>query len=99
MSSTVLICRTCGARLTVTLAVNEQELANVGMLERRCTACARDTTWGLLEDYRKRERRAGERRAVQRRARHASPPSSASERRRTSDRRVGDMRRLQRRKG
>lgn len=96
--SSGLICRSCGARsAAMELAVNEQELANVGMLERPCARCGRETTWGLAENYRKQERRSKERRAAQRRARNQGPPS-ASERRRGIDRRVGDMRRTQRRK-
>lgn len=97
--SSVLICRSCGARsAAMDLAVNEQELANVGMLERPCPKCGRETTWGLAEDYRKHERRSQERRAAQRRARSQGLPSSASERRRGIDRRISDMRRTQRRK-
>ena len=92
----VLICRSCGARLTLDLAINEQELANVGMLERRCGPCARDTIWGLAQDYRKVNRRHGERRGVVRRALSAAPPPSG-ERRHVLDRRIGDMRRGQRR--
>jgi hypothetical protein len=92
----ILICRSCGARVSLDLAVNEQELANVGMLERRCTACARQTTWGLAQDYRRIERRHGERRDAERR--RAAAAKKESERRRGLDRRIGDMRRVQRRK-
>jgi hypothetical protein len=91
----ILICRSCGARTSLDLAVNEQELANVGMLERRCTACARETTWGRAEDYRRLERRRGERRGTERRR---APATKESERRRGLDRRIGDMRRGQRRR-
>jgi hypothetical protein len=94
----ILICRGCGARTTAVLAVNEQELANVGMLERHCSACARNTTWGRAEDYRRRERRAKERRASERRGRRAPAPSGR-EQRRGVDRRIGDMRKGQRRRG
>lgn len=94
--SQILICRSCGARATAALAVNEQELANVGMLERRCEACARDTSWGLAQDYRRRERRTRERRADERRLARAVAPSG--ERRRGVDRRIGEMRKVQRRK-
>ena len=94
--SQILICRSCGARATAALAVNEQELANVGMLERRCDACARETSWGLAEDYRRHDRRARERRADERRLARAAAPSG--ERRRGVDRRIGDMRTGQRRK-
>ena len=94
--SQILICRSCGARATAVLAVNEQELANVGMLERPCNACGRDTTWGLAQDYRRRDRRVRERRADERRGLRAALPSS--ERRRGVDRRIGDMRKGQRRK-
>jgi len=94
--SQILICRSCGARAAAVLAVNEQELANVGMLERQCGACARETTWGLAQDYRRRDRRVGERRAVERRRARAAGPSG--ERRRGVERRIGDMRSTQRRK-
>jgi len=94
--SQILICRSCGARATAVLAVNEQELANVGMLERPCNACARETTWGLAQDYRRRDRRVRERRADERRRRRAA--ALTSERRRGVERRIGDMRKVQRRK-
>ncbi len=58
----MLICRECGNRKTEDLALNEQELASVGMLEKRCARCGKTTRWGRAEDYRKRERRQGERR-------------------------------------
>ena len=93
----ILICRNCGARIHADLASNEQELANVGMLERHCAPCGRDTTWGLAQDYRKVERRRGERRAVERRRMAAAAPHG-SDRREVRDRRIGDMRRGQRRK-
>jgi hypothetical protein len=93
--SQVLICRSCGARAATVLAVNEQELANVGMLERRCNTCAQETTWGLAQDYRRRDRRAVERRAGERRRARAA---ATAERRRGVDRRIGEMRRGQRRK-
>lgn len=92
----IVICRSCGARISVEMAVNEQELANVGMLERRCERCARQTTWGLAQDYRNKDRRRGERRDTQRR-KAAVPSPSDAERRRGLDRRIGDMRRGQRR--
>ena len=93
--SQILICRSCGARATAVLAVNEQELANVGMLERPCSACARVTTWGLAQDYRRIDRRTGERRADERRRARAA---ASAEHRRGVDRRIGDMRKGQRRK-
>ncbi len=95
--TSILICSNCGARLPTQLAVNEQELANVGMLERRCERCHKTTRWGLAQDYRRLDRRAGERRHGERRsAPGALPP--AGERRMTTDRRFGDMRRTARRK-
>ena len=95
--SSILVCRNCGARsAALDLAVNQQELANVGMLERRCTRCARETPWGLAEDYRRKDRRASERRSTQRRAKTQAPPAQ-SDRRRGQDRRLGDLRRTQRR--
>jgi hypothetical protein len=93
----ILICRSCGARLSAELAVNEQELANVGMLERRCSACARITAWGLAQDYRRTDRRRGERRRGQRRTASLSPPGD-QDRRGPTDRRIGDMRKGQRRR-
>jgi hypothetical protein len=83
--STVLICRTCGTRAGGTLATNEQELANVGMLERSCQKCAGTTRWGLAQDYRRIERRLLERRS-------ASLPLAGRERR-SLQRRTGSERR------
>ena len=97
MTQILLICRNCGARMGASLAVNEQELANVGMLERPCAGCGRETLWGLAEDYRRRDRRLAERRHGERRMKLLVPPSP-EERRRTRERRLGDMRRAQRRK-
>lgn len=98
MASSVLICRNCGVRTGADLAVNEHELANVGMLERHCAGCARETTWGLAEDYRHHERRLSERRRSQRRTAQLGPPA-AGERRRGRDRRLGAVRKAQRRRG
>jgi len=96
MTPSILICRTCGGRQPSTLAVNEQELAAVGMLERSCAKCGTNAKWGLAEDYRKRERRTGERRrADRRRGAQAAPP--ARERRRARERRMGPIRKVERR--
>ena len=62
--ATLLICRTCGTRTQAELASNEQELANVGMLERSCAPCGKGTRWGLAQDYRRVQRRATERRSM-----------------------------------
>lgn len=93
----VLICRTCGTRATMELATNEQELANVGMLERRCGRCGAVTTWGHVQDYRHRERRTADRRRSERRggAPHTAHPGG--ERRSRGERRVGRIRKAQRR--
>ena len=96
--SSVLVCRNCGARsAALDLAVNQQELANVGMLERRCARCGRETPWGLAEDYRKTERRTADRRALQRRVRAEHPPGGG-ERRRGQERRMRSARNAQRRR-
>ncbi len=65
--SRLLICRACGSRLTETLAANELELVNVGLLERRCARCGTTTKWGMAMDYRRAERRREDRRSKQRR--------------------------------
>jgi hypothetical protein len=83
--ATVLICRTCGTRVGGTLATNEQDLANVGMLERSCVKCSSVTRWGLAQDYRMVERRATDRRNQQ-------LPFSGPERRRIERRTGGDRR-------
>jgi hypothetical protein len=83
--ATVLICRTCGTRTGATLASNEQDLANVGMLERHCGKCNAETRWGLAQDYRLAERRRADRRLNQ-------LPHSGPERRR-ANRRTGRDRR------
>jgi hypothetical protein len=84
--ATVLICRTCGTRSGAVLATNEQDLANVGMLERRCGKCGGDTRWGLAQDYRRVERRLGDRRKAM-----LVPPGVE---RRHTDRRTGSDRRM-----
>lgn len=84
--STVLVCRTCGTRADGALASNELELANVGMLERACGKCGRDTRWGLAQDYRRVERRGAERRAAS--LPHAGPERRRQERRSKSERRA-----------
>jgi hypothetical protein len=85
--ATVLICRTCGTRSGVTLATNEQDLANVGMLERRCGKCGNETRWGLAQDYRRVERRGGDRRRMM-----VAPPGME---RRQNDRRTTERRMIQ----
>ena len=82
---TILICRTCGKRTQGTLASNEQDLANVGMLERACAPCGKDTRWGLAQDYRHTQRRSNERRNTR-----AAAPGSA-------ERRADDRRNIERR--
>jgi hypothetical protein len=84
--STVLICRTCGTRTGSQLATNELELVNVGMLERACDKCGRDTRWGLAQDYRRVQRRATERRATL--LPHAGPDRRHDNRRTGAERRT-----------
>jgi hypothetical protein len=66
--------------------VNEQDLANVGMLERRCEKCGHVTRWGLAQDYRRKERRESDRRA-------GAAPFGGQERRRVQRRTGADRRR------
>ena len=84
--STILICRSCGIRASAELAVNQQELANVGMLELKCHRCDTQTRWGLAQDFRAGDRRRAERRASDRRAGrgrgHAAMECRSGERRR-----------------
>jgi hypothetical protein len=91
----VVVCTSCGSRTPAELAPNEMELANVGMLERRCSRCARATRWGFTRDYRRRDRRQLERRRADRRV-AANPNYAGPERRkgpmRLGERRVGDRR-------
>lgn len=84
--ASVILCTSCGGREAAELAVNERDLANVGMLERNCKRCGRDTPWGLAEDYRRAERRVGERRR--------GIGRWAGEERRKRDRRGGRDRRI-----
>jgi hypothetical protein len=84
--ATLLICRTCGTRTQAELASNEQELANVGMLERSCAPCGKGTRWGLAQDYRHAQRRNSERRKMPARA-----PGSGE--RRGNERRAEERRR------
>jgi hypothetical protein len=94
----LLICRTCGSRAAAELAVNQRELAEVGMLERGCFRCGTDTRWGRLEDYRRAERRHTERRAGERRSR-GLPRAAEPERRTGFERRKGPIRLADRRRG
>jgi hypothetical protein len=93
--STILICRSCGSRASADLAVNQQELANVGMLELRCHHCGAATLWGLAQDYRAGERRRDERRRGQRRTGRGL--LEGTERRAGFERRRGAIRRGERR--
>lgn len=81
----LLICRTCGTRAQAELAMNEQDLANVGMLERPCAPCGKDSRWGLAQDYRRVQRRNSDRRG----ARAAAPGSGE---RRANERRSKERR-------
>lgn len=94
--STILICRSCGSRASADLAVNQQELANVGMLELRCHHCGAATRWGLAQDYRAGERRRHDRRSGQRRTGRGLL-EGGSERRTGYERRRGPIRQAERR--
>ncbi len=59
----VILCTHCGSRAAGSLAPNERDLADVGMLERHCARCGEPTRWGRAEDY----RRGGDRRKAERR--------------------------------
>jgi hypothetical protein len=83
--ATLLICRTCGARTQAELASNEQDLVNVGMLERSCAPCGKATRWGLAQDYRRVQRRSTERRNMR-------APAPGSGERRGNERRSTERR-------
>ncbi|GEM_PF-2531695 len=93
----LLICRGCGARLGLDLAVHQKELADVGMLEQACGRCRTVTRWGLAADYRRRERRSKDRRGDDRRREIVLAPLVGRERRAGRDRRLGPVRRSERR--
>ena len=63
--ATAVVCRNCGFQERVELTGQEKDLVTVGMLERRCTGCARGTRWGLAHDARRRDRRVSEQRRAQ----------------------------------
>ena len=92
---TILICRNCGSRASADLAVNQQELANVGMLELKCHRCDTQTRWGLAQDFRAGERRRNDRRAGDRRTGRARAQDIME--RRGSERRRGPIRKAERR--
>jgi len=93
----LLICRGCGTRLGLELAVHQKELADVGMLEQTCAHCRAVTRWGLAADYRRTERRSNDRRGDERRREIALAPLVGRERRGGRDRRFGAIRRTERR--
>ncbi len=91
--STILICRSCGSRASAELAVNQQELVNVGMLELKCHLCDTQTRWGLAADFRSGDRRnvdrrRGDRRTGRNRAESSMELRSGHERRRSAIRRA-----------
>jgi hypothetical protein len=94
--SSILICRSCGMRAAGDLAVNQQELANVGMLELRCHHCGTVTRWGLAQDFRAGERRHLERRRSERRIGRLRA-DSVIERRTGMERRRAPVRKSERR--
>lgn len=90
----LLICRACGTRAMDELASNQKELADVGMLERKCIQCNADTRWGLAQDYRRTDRRSADRRQSERRMTRGI---AHADERRSSERRSGPVRRAERR--
>lgn len=94
--SSILICRSCGSRASAELAVNQQELAGVGMLELKCHRCGILTRWGMAQDFRSGERRRAERRRSERRI-GRTLQEGGIESRSGHERRRGPIRRGQRR--
>jgi hypothetical protein len=59
---TEIVCRNCGHVETASVPADQQDVLTVGMLERRCPGCGRETRWGRKHDSRRKERRSRERR-------------------------------------
>lgn len=92
-------CHSCGRRQPIHLAVNQVELAQVGMLELPCLGCAKLARWQLVATRRRDERRSNERRAHERRLQMMPAPLLARERRGGRERRTGPVRKVRRRTG
>lgn len=82
---TAIVCRNCGHADLLEASSAQQDLLTVGMLERPCPACKRETRWGRGLDLRRKERRFRDRRSRAEKAKAAS------------ERRNGDRRRDRRR--
>lgn len=95
----IIECRGCGRRHGLHLAVHQQELAQVGMLEQHCFGCAKIAMWQLVATARRDDRRAQERRDRDRRQQMLQAPLIGRERRASRDRRAGPIRKTQRRAG
>ena len=89
-------CHSCGRRQPIHLAVNQMELAQVGMLELHCFGCGKMARWQLVATRRRDERRAAERRSTERRMQMLPAPLKARERR-GRERRTGPVRKTSRR--
>ena len=83
---TAIVCRNCGHADLIEVTSAQQDLLTVGMFERSCPACKRETRWGRGLDLRRKERRFRDRRGRPEKAK-------ASSERRNGDRRT-DRRRF-----
>lgn len=90
-------CHSCGRRQPIHLAVNQVELAQVGMLELPCLGCAKLARWQLVASRRRDERRELERRDQERRLQMVPAPLQGRERRGGRERRLGPIRKIGRR--
>ena len=98
-SGQLIECHSCGRRQPIHLAVNQVELAQVGMLEMPCLECAKVARWQLVATRRRDERRLDERRAQERRLQMMPAPLLGRERRGGKERRKGPVRKARRRSG
>jgi len=83
---TEIVCRNCGYVDSAGVPADQQDALTVGMFERRCPGCRRETRWGRKSDSRRKERRARERRQA---AATASSERRRKDRRRSSRRASG----------
>jgi len=81
--ATEIVCRNCGYLETVEVPVDQQDVLTVGMYERRCPGCNRETRWGRKQDFRRKERRSRDRR----KAAALAPSERRSNQRRNDSRR------------
>lgn len=77
---TAIVCRNCGHADLLEVSAQQQDLLTVGMFERACPACKRETRWGRGIDLRRKERRFTERR-------RASKPVTRAREHRAKERR------------